>query len=143
MVHKISQNGPLLLSVSVDGGRLLFQLQNQAGSRHHFALEMQTKHGCNMVFDKTLEMASIGSSSSTFLGMGEIQMAADAMGATSSLFFYAPSDTTPGHVLFSLHAELVSCQTIVCYAQLACLPGVGYKCACRSSTQGWCCVSMR
>jgi len=102
------KDGRLLLSISLDGDRLLFQLQNQAGPQHKTALQMQSKLGHGMVFDKSLDLGSIGTSASTFLGMGEIQQAANAMGATATLVFHdAPTDATAGHVVFGLQMKLV------------------------------------
>ena len=82
---KNKQPPALLLKIRVESGQLVFELENLAGPRHHIALEMQAKHGASMVFDKALELGSIGNSTSTLLGMGEIRIAADAMGATYNL----------------------------------------------------------
>ena len=102
------KDGRLLLSISLDGDRLLFQLQNQVGPHH------KLRYRCNHCTAKAwcltaLDLGSIGTSASTFLGMGEIQQAANAMGATATLVFHdAPTDATAGHVVFGLQMKLVS-----------------------------------
>ncbi len=97
--------GRLWLSLLVQNDRLIVALENEAGERHSAALSMQEQHGRNALFqndDSDLDLASVGSRQSTFLGRAEMLKAAEAAGGdtTLSLVF------EPATVHFSINTRL-------------------------------------
>jgi hypothetical protein len=104
--------GPITLSVEVGvGNRLMFRLENEAGSKHDAALHLQGVHGKNMLMRSDggpgIDKSSIRSEMSTFLGVKEMKDAANAMNAQPSLMFYPETEEVAAHVVFSLESELV------------------------------------
>jgi CheY-like chemotaxis protein len=97
----------MALSV-LDTGCLLATIENEAGKNHATALKMQNDHGTDAITSQQSEVdfSGMGSSSSTFLGMGEMQEAAALLGASLSLVFYPESGLTAAHTLFSLTTGL-------------------------------------
>jgi hypothetical protein len=105
------RGGAITLHVGTRQGRLTFALQNEAGSNHSEALRMQGEHGVNMLLEGdcgALDRSSIGSSMSTFMGMSEMQDAAEALNAVIKLTFYAAeSSSASAHVIFLLDIGLI------------------------------------
>jgi len=98
--------GNLSLKITCREDRLLINLENAAGKRHKEALEMQSRHGENALLRNDvgdLDLASIGSGQSTFLGRGEMQNAAAAMATdtTLSLVFH------PTTVSFTVDTKMI------------------------------------
>ena len=88
------KRGQVVLSVSMLGtSSLLIMIENEAGRNHAAALEMQKQHGKAAIMSQQqeIDLSSIGSSSSTFLGMGEMREAAALMSAALSLEFHPQS----------------------------------------------------
>ena len=85
------------------------QLKNNPGNNHDAAVQIQSELGENMLSAQSKgSFALIGNAMSTFLGMGEIQTAATAMSATTSLVFHPDTQTEPACVVFALQMQLVA-----------------------------------
>ena len=116
-IHNATQHGKrsgavaLRLDVAADTGKLLISVENDAGKNHAVALRMQQAHGTNAILANkdAVDMKGMGSSQSTYLGMGEMQQAAAVMGAEASLVFYPQEGLTAPHTLFSLTMETAPC----------------------------------
>jgi CheY-like chemotaxis protein len=113
-IHNAMQHGKkrghVNLSLSMLGASSLFiKIENEAGKNHAAALKMQTQHGKTAIMGQhqEVDLSSIGSSSSTFLGMGEMREAAALMSATLSLDFYPQSGLEAPRTVFSLTANLL------------------------------------
>jgi DNA-binding NarL/FixJ family response regulator len=116
-MHNASEHGkkggPITLSVEVvgTGNRLMFRLENEAGPKHNAALHLQGVHGKNMLMrgdgSPAIDMSSIRSEMSTFLGVKEMKDAANAMVAETNLTFHPDTEEVAAHVVFSLECELV------------------------------------
>ena len=91
-------NGSMMLSI---------HLRNNPGKFHGRALAHQAEQGRNFLFrDLELDVSSIGSKQSTFLGRYEMCEAAAAMDASIDLFFVGGEEP---HTVFSLTTELRPC----------------------------------
>ena len=111
-IHNAVQHGKkqghIALSVSMLGASsLLITIENEAGRNHAAALEMQKRHGKAAIMSQQqeIDLSSIGSSSSTFLGMGEMGEAAGLMSAALSLEFHPQSGLVAPGTLFSLTVD--------------------------------------
>ena len=86
-------------------------LQNKPGNNHDAAIQMQSELGENMLLsaqNKAYSLGKIGNAMSTFLGMAEIQTAANAMLATTNLSFHPDVEAEPACVVFMLQMLLVA-----------------------------------
>jgi CheY-like chemotaxis protein len=111
-IHNAVQHGQkqghIALSVSMLGtSSLLITIKNEAGRNHAAALEMQKQHGKTAIMsqEQEIDLSSIGSSSSTFLGMCEMREAAALMSAALSLEFHPQSGLVAPRTLFSLTVD--------------------------------------
>jgi len=105
------KRGPLSITVDaapVNGSMMLsIRLRNNPGKFHGRALAHQAEQGRNFLFrDLELDVSSIGSKQSTFLGRYEMCEAAAAMDASIDLFFVGGEEP---HTVFSLTTELRPC----------------------------------
>jgi hypothetical protein len=111
-IHNAMQHGKkrgqITLSLSVlDTSNLFITVENEAGTNHEAALEMQNQHGKIPIMSQQqeIDLSSIGSASSTFLGMGEMREAAALMSTSLSLEFHPQSGLVAPHTLFTLTAD--------------------------------------
>ena len=105
------RNGVLHLTLKlIEVGKDLFlqiYLRNEPGKNHDSAIQMQSELGENMLIRSKHSLGKIGSAMSTFLGMAEIQTAADAMSATINLVFHSDTEAEPGCVVFMSQLPLI------------------------------------
>jgi len=112
------RGGPLAMTVDVAAPSsqaddlaptmLSIRLRNNPGEFHTRALKLQAEHGPNFLLrdDCELDVTSIASKQSTFLGRHEMREAAAAMDASIELLFVGGEDP---HTVFSLTTELRPC----------------------------------
>jgi CheY-like chemotaxis protein len=103
------RRGQITLSLSVLGTSSLFiTVENEAGRNHAAALKLQTQHGKTAIVSQhqEIDLSTVGSLSSTFLGMGEMREAAALMSTSLSLEFYPQAGLTSPRTLFALTTDL-------------------------------------